>query len=496
MTSEAYTVVQLAQALGIHASNVKRRARKEAWPFTQRTVRGGYQRLYAFANLPAQVQAAVAITFPVSSPPTTPAVGGSSTTARPRAAVASSSVVDGFAVDPSTGEILGTVPARDSASLWAVYERAPEGMKAEAARKHKAVLAVAQLVDSGTPAATAISVVSGLQLDVAESTLARWWYKTLLQGKPQAQRIPRPDWLAALCDRYVGRTATAECDPQAWDWYKGQYLSRKAPSHADTYRRLQAIAQKKGWTIPSGATLRRRLDAEVSPMVQVLEREGPEALARMLPPQERDRSVFAAGEAVNGDGLKFDRLWVRFTDGEALNTTTAWFWQDINAGKVLAWRAGKTENTDMFRLATYDLSATMAKPDQRVRELGRIHCLKRDLGLDDEAYRNVLWAVARVDSAAQLDAHDRIAVIHLQAHAQRAGIRRPKARQKPAMHKAALVSKVRALLMDAKPRRDDAYADGMAQRMFGVERFTWCEPAQLHKLVAALSIDQRRRKAR
>lgn len=139
----------------------------------------------------------------------------------------------------------------------------------------------------------------------------------------------------------------------------------------------------------------------------------------------------------------------------------------------------------------------MARPDQRVRELGRIHCLKRDLGLDDESYRNVLWAVARVDSAAQLDAHGRIAVIqHLQAHAQRAGLTRPKARQKPAMHKAALVSKVRALLMDAKPRRDDAYADGMAQRMFGVERFTWCEPEQLHKLVAALSIDQRRRRSR
>lgn len=139
----------------------------------------------------------------------------------------------------------------------------------------------------------------------------------------------------------------------------------------------------------------------------------------------------------------------------------------------------------------------MAKPDPRVRELGRIHCLKRDLGLDDESYRNVLWAVARVESAAQLDAHGRIAVIrHLQAHAQRAGKGRPKSRQRAAPDKAALVSKIRALLMSAEPRRDDAYADGMSRRMFGVEYFTWCTAEQLGKLVAALSIDQKRRAAR
>lgn len=360
MTADAYTVAQLAQALGIDQRAVQTRAKRQRWQYSQRTVRGGHQRLYAFANLPTQVQAAVALAFPVSSPPASSLAGGSSTAARPPAAVASSAAIDGFAVDPSTGEILGTAAACDSASLWAAYERAPEGMKVEAKRKHDAVLAVAKLVDSGTPVTTAIGVVSSLRSDVPEGTLSGWWYKILRHGRPEAQRIPRPDWLAALCDRYVGRTATAECSPEAWDWYKGQYLTRKGPSHADTYRRLQAIAKAKGWTIPSGATLRRRLNAEVSPMVQVLEREGPEALARMLPPQERDRSVFAAGEAANGDGLKFDRLWIKFADGEVLNTTTVWFWQDIGVGKITAWRAGKTENTDMFRLATYDLTAICA----------------------------------------------------------------------------------------------------------------------------------------
>lgn len=53
-------------------------------------------------------------------------------------------------------------------------------------------------------------------------------------------------------------------------------------------------------------------------------------------------------------------------------------------------------------------------------ELGRIHKAASDLGLrrpgDDSAYRDMLWAVARVRSAADLDAGGRKAVLdHLQA---------------------------------------------------------------------------------
>lgn len=128
----------------------------------------------------------------------------------------------------------------------------------------------------------------------------------------------------------------------------------------------------------------------------------------------------------------------------------------------------------------------------RNKELGRIHCLKRDLKLSDEIYRDVLWAVARVDSAAALDTHGRGAVIrHLYALAKKMGVAKP-ARQRPGNNRAAQVSKVRALLMAASPARDDAYADAMSQRMFGVARFTWCDAAQLHKLIGALAVDQRR----
>ena len=135
----------------------------------------------------------------------------------------------------------------------------------------------------------------------------------------------------------------------------------------------------------------------------------------------------------------------------------------------------------------------MPRSDTRARELGMIHVAKKQLKLDDDAYRAMLWSVARVHSSADLDATGREAVIaHLKARGFRvaAGSKR---RPKPPADRAALVAKIRALLIDAG--RPDTYADGIARNMFAVERFEWCEPDQLRRIVAALVYDQKRRGA-
>lgn len=130
----------------------------------------------------------------------------------------------------------------------------------------------------------------------------------------------------------------------------------------------------------------------------------------------------------------------------------------------------------------------------RGRELGMIHVAKKQLRLDDDAYRAMLWSVARVNSAADLDAAGRERVIeHLKARGfkvTRGGKRRPK----PPADRADLVAKIRAQLIEAG--RPDTYADGMARRMFGVEQFQWCEPDQLRRIVAALVYDANRRGAK
>jgi phage gp16-like protein len=47
----------------------------------------------------------------------------------------------------------------------------------------------------------------------------------------------------------------------------------------------------------------------------------------------------------------------------------------------------------------------------RNNELAQIHIAKKDLGLDDDTYRAVLWTVARARSSKELDFHGRKAVI-------------------------------------------------------------------------------------
>jgi hypothetical protein len=261
-------------------------------------------------------------------------------------------------VGPTPGPQAGVVRPASRTTLWEDYERASEKQR-ETAEWRLAVLDEVEGLYRG-----------GMTKNVAVGSVARRWKqegakisaRTIWTWFELVAGLERSDWLPALAPRYVGRQVTAECDPRAWDWYRGHYLTRSQPTHADTYDRLKALASAEGWVIPSAATLRRRVNSEVENYERKLRREGPQAAATVLPKQDRDALVFGAGEAVNGDGLKFDRLWVRFPDGEILNTATGWFYQDLRTRRILAWRLDKTENTDLFRLATYDLTGVCA-PD-------------------------------------------------------------------------------------------------------------------------------------
>lgn len=55
----AAPAAEIAQALGLTKRSIERRAEKESWPFEESAVRGGQQRLYPLASLPADVAKAV-----------------------------------------------------------------------------------------------------------------------------------------------------------------------------------------------------------------------------------------------------------------------------------------------------------------------------------------------------------------------------------------------------------------------------------------------------
>ncbi len=133
--------------------------------------------------------------------------------------------------------------------------------------------------------------------------------------------------------------------------------------------------------------------------------------------------------------------------------------------------------------------------DSRKAELAKIHIAKKQLQLDDDTYRAMLWTTARVHSSKELDAAGRRAVLdHLRARGFASRPRRARGKfpgQPHNIQASPQLQKVEALLAHAG--RPWSYVDAMAQRMFSVERVAWCTAEQLHKVIAALAIDQRRR---
>lgn len=145
----------------------------------------------------------------------------------------------------------------------------------------------------------------------------------------------------------------------------------------------------------------------------------------------------------------------------------------------------------------------------RRADLARIHMGATALGMDTHdkdpasAYRAMLWGVARVRSASDLDFTGRKRVIdHLikcgwqanQGTPRKAPHQAPKRprRPTPAAEVAGLCRKVRAQLISLG-KLPDSYADGIAQQMWQVTFYEWCEVEQLQAIVTALTKEQQRK---
>lgn len=122
----------------------------------------------------------------------------------------------------------------------------------------------------------------------------------------------------------------------------------------------------------------------------------------------------------------------------------------------------------------------------------KIQIARRQLGLDDETYREILKRTVGVESSKDLSPRQ---VGRVLAELERLGFQPTPAKGGRAKPKAAddrgpLVGKIEAQLAEAG--RPWAYADAMALRMFQVERVEWCDTDQLRRLVAALAYDAKR----
>ncbi len=146
----------------------------------------------------------------------------------------------------------------------------------------------------------------------------------------------------------------------------------------------------------------------------------------------------------------------------------------------------------------------------RNRELARIHCLAKEIGLDDTTYRDVLWAVARVKSAADLDEYGRRKLIaHLSSRRSTPsrprphpgplpggeGIGKTKARGafgRPPNSLATrpLLKKIEAQLGDHYPQWEKAQANEL--RRYRKDVLEFCSDSELAGVIAALWRDAHR----
>lgn len=127
--------------------------------------------------------------------------------------------------------------------------------------------------------------------------------------------------------------------------------------------------------------------------------------------------------------------------------------------------------------------------NRRNQQLSKIHIAKKDLGLDEDTYRALLQRIAGKGSAKDLTPLDAAKVLQ---ELERLGWKsKPgRAKPKPAVDRAKLVGKIEAQLAEAG--RPWGYADGMAQKMYKVERLEWLNAKQLQGVVSALVYDAKR----
>lgn len=260
--------------------------------------------------------------------------------------------------------------------MWDWFERQPETRKQKARDRLAILEAVAALQRGGLQKDVAVHEVARAN-GVGKSAIYSW--ADLVAG------VDRADWLPYLAPRFAGRTAKVDCSEEAWQAIKADYLRQSQPSFSTCYERLQLAAKQHGWVVPSERTLARRMQRDIPMPVFTFLRKGPDALKRLYPSQERDRTMFHALEAVNVDGHKWD-VFVKWPDGTVSRPLMVGI-QDLYSNKILGWRIDKTENVDLIRLSFADVFSDYGIPDICYMDNGRGFAAKLITGGTPNRYR-------------------------------------------------------------------------------------------------------------
>ena len=364
------TMREIATAMGVDRATACRRAAREGWPHREEGVRGGRRRLYEVSALPADIRERLDIPTHANgassrkegeagTAPASPQRDPQGPFNAPSTAVESSAASDKMSQS--------VPPEPDASALVERYEALPESRR-EAARAKLAAVESALAIS----ARERISMRAACERAASGSGSA-WSATTLLDTWRTVRELPAHLKAPALADRRRGRTRRAECDREAFEAFKADYLRAEQPALAACHRRLARLAEARGWAIPdSPAALLRRLKAEVPPGAIALARSGPEAAAARMPALIRDREALAVMEIICCDGHTWD-VRVQWPDGQTGRPVMT-CWQDVRSGPVLGWRIDRSESAEAYRLSLADVLWRYGAPEHVIADNGRGIC--------------------------------------------------------------------------------------------------------------------------
>lgn len=140
-----------------------------------------------------------------------------------------------------------------------------------------------------------------------------------------------------------------------------------------------------------------------------------------------------------------------------------------------------------------------SKPRQNL--IAKIHIAKKDLGLDDGTYKDVLKRITGKDSSKNMTLNELKAVLddfsrrgfvakRTAKTAKRHG-KKPKAHQQN-QSRQAMIDKIEAILADMGLHWN--YAHAMSRNMFGKFQLQFCTDDEMMKVMQAMAVYQRRHK--
>lgn len=207
---------------------------------------------------------------------------------------------------------------------------------------------------------------------IAELGFKRLSLRTLQRIADRCGRGPQRTASAAF-DGNVRRrcrgTVRAECDPDAWDFFKSLWLKPQRRSVALCHEITKVKAEKTGWDWPALRTIQQRVATDLPPFLADRYRLGELAWSRKHAPRiERDLSAIRPNHCWIGDHARFDFLVIH--NGKPVRPwLTAW--EDQRSRIIVGWQITLGPDSDTILAAFRNAAVERGVPNQVIIDNGR-----------------------------------------------------------------------------------------------------------------------------